>query len=163
MNTDTELLVIGAGPFGLALSVLAQHDGIEHLVVGRPMESWKRHMPRGMFLRSTCDWHLDPLGVHTLDHYLQTKGFTREDVEPLSLDTYLAYADWFQRSKGITILHDYVECLDYGRDPRFPFLATMQDGRSIRARDVVLALGFQYFKYVPPELAAVLSPGSRPS
>lgn len=142
------------------MAVMARQQGIDHLVVGRTMESWKRHMPRGMFLRSTCDWHLDPLGIHTLDSYLGAKGLTRGDVEPLSLDTYLAYADWFQEKKGIEVLSVHVDRLDYEGDSRFPFLATLRDGRIIRARQVVLALGFQYFKHVPPELAAVLPPGS---
>ena len=64
MNNETDLLIIGAGPFGIALAAQAMHDEIEHLIVGKPMEFWRANMPRGMFLRSACDWHLDPLDVH---------------------------------------------------------------------------------------------------
>src|ERR1043166_8014423 len=69
----TDLLIVGAGPFGLALAAQAQHERIEHLVVGKPMEFWRANMPKGMFLRSACDWHLDPQNVHTLEAYLQTQ------------------------------------------------------------------------------------------
>ena len=71
---DTDLLIIGAGPFALAVAAQAAHDGIEHLIVGKPMEFWKQNMPKGMFLRSACDWHLDPLDVHTIDCFLELAG-----------------------------------------------------------------------------------------
>ena len=100
-STKTELLIIGAGPFGLALAAQAEHDQIEHLIVGKPMEFWRSHMPKGMFLRSACDWHLDPQNVHTIEAYLQSRGQTPKDVEPLSLDFYLTYVDWFQKQKNI--------------------------------------------------------------
>lgn len=74
MNTD--FLIIGAGPFGLALAAQAQHDNIEHLIVGKPKELWKANMPKGMFLRSACDWHLDPQNVHMIEEYLQSQGQT---------------------------------------------------------------------------------------
>ena len=51
----TELLVVGAGPFGLALASAASRKGINHVVVGRPMAFWKEHMPAGMLLRSASD------------------------------------------------------------------------------------------------------------
>ena len=43
-HMETDLLIIGAGPFGLSLAAQAAHDGIEHLVVGKPMEFWRRNM-----------------------------------------------------------------------------------------------------------------------
>jgi cation diffusion facilitator CzcD-associated flavoprotein CzcO len=97
---ETDLLIIGAGPFGLALAAQASHDHIEHLVIGKPMEFWRRNMPEGMFLRSACDWHLDPTNVYTIDAFLRSQGKTSSDVEPLSLKFYLFYAEWF-RSKRI--------------------------------------------------------------
>jgi 2-polyprenyl-6-methoxyphenol hydroxylase-like FAD-dependent oxidoreductase len=51
---DTDVLIIGAGPFGLAVAAQAAHEGIEHIVTGKPMEFWRRNMPKGMFLRSAC-------------------------------------------------------------------------------------------------------------
>ena len=67
LNRETDLLIVGAGPFGLAIAAQAAHDRIEHLIVGKPMEFWRQNMPKGMFLRSACDWHLDPLDVHTIE------------------------------------------------------------------------------------------------
>ena len=155
MNRETNLLIIGAGPFGLAAAAQADHDRIEHLIVGTPMEFWRRNMPKGMFLRSACDWHLDPLDVHTIEAYLQTQGKTPKDVEPLSLEFYLSYVDWFQKQKNIQPLSVYVQKLE--RAPaNDQFVATAVDGSVINARSVALAPGFKHFAYTPPELKAKL-------
>ena len=44
MTCDVELLIIGAGPFGLALAAEAQALSIDHLLVGKPMEFWEKNM-----------------------------------------------------------------------------------------------------------------------
>jgi 2-polyprenyl-6-methoxyphenol hydroxylase-like FAD-dependent oxidoreductase len=41
-NYQTNLLIVGAGPFGLALAAQAAHLGIEHMVVGKPMDFCSR-------------------------------------------------------------------------------------------------------------------------
>jgi cation diffusion facilitator CzcD-associated flavoprotein CzcO len=152
---NTNLLIIGAGPFGLALAAQAAHDQIEHLIVGRPMEFWRNHMPKGMLLRSACDWHLDPANVDTIEKYLETQGKTPGDSEPLSLDFYLSYADWFQQRKKIKPLPVFVERLEH----KDSFVATTADGGVINARNVVLAPGFKHFANVPIELESKLPAG----
>jgi len=52
---ETDVLIIGAGPFGLAVAAQAAHDHIEHVIIGKPMGFWRENMPKGMFLRSACD------------------------------------------------------------------------------------------------------------
>lgn len=152
---ETNLLIIGAGPFGLALAAQVAHAGIEHLIVGMPMEFWRRNMPKGMFLRSACDWHLDPLNVHTVEAFLRSQGKTSRDVEPLSLDFYLSYAKWFQKEKNIRPLPVYIRQLDYDASTKH-FLARLEGGAeaddTIRAQCVVLAPGFNHFMHVPEDL-----------
>jgi cation diffusion facilitator CzcD-associated flavoprotein CzcO len=91
MNRQTNLLIIGAGPFGLAMAAYAQSLNIDCLILGKPMDFWKSNMPEGLLLRSACDWHLDPLDVHTIENYLQSQSLTPAQVEPLSRDFYLNY------------------------------------------------------------------------
>ena len=153
---ETDLLIIGAGPFGLAVAAHASHLGIEHVVVGKPMEFWRKNMPAGMYLRSACDWHLDPAGVHTIDCFLAERGLTAKDVEPLSLEFYLSYVEWFQKQKQIASLPLHVERLDVSDSG---FIATTIDGDTINARNVVIAPGFTHFKNIPPELRLRLPPG----
>ena len=148
----TDLLIIGAGPFGMAIAAQATHDRIEHVVAGKAMEFWRKNMPKGMFLRSACDWHLDPQNVHTIEAYLQTQNKTFADVEPLSLDFYLSYAEWFQQQKNIQPLPVYVQRLDYDGH----FVATTQNGEVIEAQRVALAPGFRHFAYIPEDLKSKL-------
>jgi cation diffusion facilitator CzcD-associated flavoprotein CzcO len=73
MGKHIPLLIVGAGPFGLAMSAYAGRCNIEHAVVGHTMEFWKLNMPKGMYLRSGCDWHYDPFNEDTIERYLETK------------------------------------------------------------------------------------------
>lgn len=152
MKTETDLLIIGAGPFGLAMAAYSQHIGIDHLIVGRPMEFWQANMPEGMFLRSGCNWHLDPLNEATIERYLQTHNLSPVDVEPLSRNFYITYLHWFQEQKQIKIIPKYVRQLDYIDKEGKKFQATMEDGQIIIATHVVVAVGFKYFKNEPQSL-----------
>ncbi len=50
-----EVIVIGAGPYGLSTTAYLQAAGVEPYVIGDPMGFWKQNMPKGMFLRSRAE------------------------------------------------------------------------------------------------------------
>src|SRR3954447_2740692 len=149
MQKQIPLLIIGAGPFGLAMSAHAKHLEIDHIIVGKPMEFWKMNMPDGMFLRSACDWHFDPENEHTINKFLELQGLEYTDVEPISKDFYLSYAQWFIEQKQIDVLPTYVRKLDQVPEG---FMALLNDGTTINAKFVVVAMGFKYFKFIPEQL-----------
>ena len=66
-----QLLIIGAGPYGLAAAAYAKHLGIDFTILGKPMEFWRERMPKGMLLRTGATWHLDPLETNTLERFLE--------------------------------------------------------------------------------------------
>ena len=43
-----DVLVIGAGPYGLAAAKAARDKGLSTAIVGRHMAFWREHMPAGM-------------------------------------------------------------------------------------------------------------------
>ena len=150
------VLVIGAGPFGLAMAGTLRSLGIPHVIVGRAMGFWRQHMPRGMLLRSGCDWHYDTANVDTIEAYLATLGKSPADAEPLSLETYLGYPQWFAERKGLQIRDSVIARLDRADGG---FIATTMAGETIVARNVVLALGFAHFPRVPRALTDRLPVG----
>ncbi|MEZ4553059.1 MAG: NAD(P)-binding domain-containing protein [Dehalococcoidia bacterium] len=153
MTLRTDVLVIGAGPFGLGLAAELRRLDLDHVVVGRPMEFWRKHMPHGMFLRSASDWSLDPTDRYSMLRYLEVRGETPDEVEPLSRDYYLGYADWFRAQSGIETIETYVVRLD---GVEGGFHAVLEDGGVIEARRVVIALGMGYFEQLPDEVVARL-------
>jgi cation diffusion facilitator CzcD-associated flavoprotein CzcO len=159
MKDETNLLIIGAGPFGLSLAAHAAELGIEHVVAGKSLEFWTANMPEGMYLRSGSDWHLDAADVHTLERFLSARAPRAFGGGPLSRKLYVAYMQWFQDEKRIKPVPAYVRKLDYVDGARPRFRALLDDGGVLRARTVVVAVGYHYFRSVPPELACLLPAG----
>jgi len=134
VQSKTDVLIIGAGPFGLSIAARASQLGLNHLIVGKPMEFWRSNMPNGMFLRSACDWHLDPENVETIESYVAEVGQTPAGVEPLSLAFYHSYVEWFQMRKGIAPHQVYVERLDY-QSSTGHFVATTTAKETFKRRE----------------------------
>jgi thioredoxin reductase len=146
---QAQLLVVGAGPYGIAVTAYAKSLGIDVVVIGKPLDLWKTNMPRGMFLRSAPDWHLDARNIATFEAYLKQRGPGPHQARPVALDTFLDYAGWFMGHYDVAPEAAYVTRLTRATDG---YIARLDDGRVIRADQVVLALGFAAFKAYPREL-----------
>ena len=135
-----DVLVIGAGPYGLAAARAARAQGLSVEVLGRPMGFWRDHMPAGMLLRSGPDWHMDPLGELTFE------AFCADPPDPLPLELFLDYGAWFQAQAQIEVVEDEVTRLRVGGGG---FDAWTASGRHVKARNVVAAPGVGYFAQRP--------------
>jgi FAD-dependent urate hydroxylase len=159
------LVVIGGGPYGIATAARAIEKGIETVVVGRPLGFWTDNMPEGMYLRSGPDWHLDASGVHTFEAFLEERGISEAEIDPVPIAVFLEYAGWFQREKGVVVDGRLVTSVDLHGDPGLGDLARhdrfrvrLDDGAELVADAVVAAPGVGYFRNVP-DWSAGLSEG----
>ena len=151
----SDVLVIGAGPFGLSISAHLRHRGVEHTIVGRPMDTWRAHMPLGMFLKS------EPYGSaisaatrgYDVATYARRHGFDDyvDRVGPLSLERFLGYADWFTDQlvpdvRDLTVTN--VTPQDGGFKVEFA-----EEGPAF-ARQVIVATGLLPYAYSRPNCPA---------
>ena len=143
---SADLLVIGAGPYGVATAARAMERGIEAIVVGVPMSFWKQHMPEGMCLRSGPDWHLDAAGVHTFGAFLEAEGIAANEVDPVPIGVFLDYATWFQEEKRVLAQENLVTQLTHNGKT---FEALLDNGERITTGAVVAAPGIRHFQQLP--------------
>jgi FAD-dependent urate hydroxylase len=152
---QTPLLVIGAGPYGLATAAEAGRRGVTPIVLGEPMGFWRANMPAAMFLRSGLDWHLDAAGEHTLDAYVEAQGLDPDALDPIPIDVFIGYADWFTAQKGLEPRRERVRALARRNGG---FEARMEDGSTILADRVVAAPGIANFAVEPSLVRDRLAP-----
>ncbi len=150
------LVVIGAGPYGIATAARAIERGIETVVLGRSFGFWTDNMPEGMYLRSGPDWHLDATGVHTFESFLEHRDIDPGEVDPLPIAVFLDYARWFQREKGVVVDERRVASVRVDGDgvegqatTGRCFRVRLEDGAELVADAVVAAPGVRYFQNRP--------------
>jgi cation diffusion facilitator CzcD-associated flavoprotein CzcO len=151
-SADTDVAVIGAGPYGLSLAAHLSGHGVRHEVFGTPMDTWRHHMPAGMYLKSEgfASNLSDPGDRHTLERFCEEAGIEYGRVAvPISLDTYCRYGSWFQERVVPELRTETVERLARAGEG---FELTLAGGETLRARRVLVASGVQGQAYVPPEL-----------
>src|SRR5689334_6975812 len=51
MNGFCDVAIIGAGPYGLSLAAHSLKAGLNVRVFGKPLSTWRSHMPSGMLLK----------------------------------------------------------------------------------------------------------------
>ncbi len=148
-----ETAIIGAGPYGLSVAAHFRRGGIPFRIFGRPMDSWLAHMPKGMMLKSdgfASDIY-DPESAFTLRQFCAEQGIEYGDTGiPVRLETFTAYGLAF-RDRMVPELEDKL----VAKVERLPggFLLQLEDGETVQARKVVLAIGITHFAYVPESLA----------
>ncbi|MTE21812.1 SidA/IucD/PvdA family monooxygenase [Streptomyces sp. TRM43335] len=149
-----DLVVVGAGPYGLSIASHAAAAGLRLRTFGRPMASWRDHMPEGMFLKSE-PWASnlsDPCGEHTLAAYCASHGLRAEHGVPLPIDIFTEYGMWFGRTAVPKVEEERVTAV---RPRAEGFLVETEGGELIAARTVALAIGVMPFVHRPEPLRAL--------
>jgi FAD-dependent urate hydroxylase len=163
-NSDSRpAVVIGAGPYGLAVAAHLRARGMPVRVFGDVMATWRDHMPAGMYLKSTpvASSISAPAAGYTLAAFCARSGLPPlgED-EPVPVDLFIRYGQWFAKQLVPDIEPRDVRQLE--RDQR-GFRLTLDDGEELRTDSVVMAGGMADYAYVPEELAAAAPAGPSPA
>ena len=145
---STDLLVVGAGPFGCSTAALARDRGIDTHILGRPMQLWREQMPADMYLRSNPDWHLDGSEELTFRAFLKDRGIREEDVDPVPIEVFLDMTEWFIAGKGLDVDERYAVSVRARNDDR-GFEALLVDGTVVHAERVVAAPGIASYAHLP--------------
>jgi thioredoxin reductase len=154
LNNDCEVVVVGAGPYGLSAAAHLTASGMDVKVFGKPMEFWAKKMPAGMLLRSprVASNISDPKHHFTLDAYENAAGIPPRAAVPL--ETFVRYGQWFQQQlvpglepREIASIRRVDNC----------FAIALEDGDELRSKSVVVAAGIGSFQKIPSVFAALPS------
>ena len=147
-----ENAIVGAGPYGLSVAAHFRAEGMESLVIGQPMASWRNNMPSGMILKSEpfASNLSDPQHRYTLERFYASRGMAYRPIgNPLSIADFLEYARWFQQQTRVEAVDATLIEL---RQADNGFELVLADGGVIWARRVILATGYLPFRRIPSVL-----------
>ena len=134
-TANYDVVVVGAGPYGLATAAHLLERGLTVGVFGVPLQLWRENIPKGMLLRSYW-WASnvsDPHKQYGLDQYFRETG--QDAIDPLSAETFVEYGLWFQKHAVPHVDETYVKTIERKEGL---FEAILADSRVIQAAAVVM-------------------------
>ena len=151
-------VIVGAGPYGLSIAAHLKAAGIPFQLYGTPLESWSKFMPVGMVLKSerfaSNLW--DPDRQFTLERYSAERKMAYQPAGvPLSLEDFLAYAEWFRERAVGERIDAKVTKISRTREG---FELDFAGAPSLQAQRVILATGHMAFKVMPEEFSSLAEP-----
>ncbi len=145
-----DVVVLGAGPYGLSVTAHLRARGLRVATFGKPMHYWLANMPEGMLLRSF--WWATSLsdveGKYSFEQYFKTRNM--QPVGPTPMETFIDYGLWFQKQAVPDVDETYITMIRR-KDDRF--FVSLEDGRIVQSKAVVMAPGLHYYNYIPKEYA----------
>ncbi len=151
----SDVVIVGAGPYGLSVAAHLASSGIRFRIFGQPMSIWQKHMPKGMRLKSEgfASSLSDPRAQFPLRLYCQQEGIQYADVgEPVRLDTFIAYGLEFQRRFVPNLEEKLVVSV---QESPVGYELELEGGEKVLTRTVVIAVGISYYAFMPPVLAGL--------
>lgn len=149
-----EVVVIGAGPYGLSVAAHLRHARVPFRVFGKPMGMWTDHMPKGLTLKSDAFASniAAPSNGFSMERFYRESG--RTDYSPIGLrvpgTTVAEYGREFQRRHVGEV--DEARVMSVAKLPR-GFRLTLDSGEEVHARKIVVATGLLSLRHLPDILA----------
>jgi lysine/ornithine N-monooxygenase len=154
---SADALVIGAGPYGIALAYDLHVHGVDAVVVGHPFSLWRNHTLSATRLRSD----VNTSQVFSRDGRFSLLRFLADtypaDVARriqrgrIPVEVFRAYTQWIRANLPFSPIEQKV--IDLRIDGRSQFVARLDDGRQIESTNVVIASGIESHQVLPECLA----------
>jgi thioredoxin reductase len=152
MKHQVDIVVIGAGPYGLSIAAYLRARNMDFRIFGKPMDTWINQMPDGMCLKSDgfASTLYDPGSSFTLQHFCRENGIPYADVGlPVRLQTFISYGQEFQKRLVPDLEERAVVSLDRSQSG---FRVQLDNGEVVFSSRIVIAAGISHFQYLPPNL-----------
>jgi thioredoxin reductase len=155
---STDVIIIGAGPYGLSISAHLSALGVDHVIVGAPMDGYRTYSPAGMIMKSEpyASAFAAPQPGYDVKSYSAKHDIPYVDrVTPLTVKQFLDYADWYTATLVPDVRQDIVTKVtpvDGGG-----FNVEFSGGKALKAGQVVIATGLRPYIYRPEELSELPS------
>jgi FAD-dependent urate hydroxylase len=148
-GTHYDVVIMGAGPYGLSTAAHLLSQGLNVAVFGKPMELWRDFMPKGMLLRSYW-WATnlsDPQKQFGLERYLKEE-VGMQTFDPVPGEMIANYGLWFQKHAVPNVDETFIQSIERNNEA---FEVTLVDGRVVTCSSLILAPGLQPYVYRAPE------------
>ena len=157
MSPRCDVAIIGAGPYGLSVAAHLHAAGVNTRVFGKPLGTWREHMPKNMTLKSDgfASNLSAPARISTLKVWCERhrRPYANQGL-PVEIDDFLAYGSDFIARYTPVVEDKMVEHVETSTEG---YRLVLDNGEQVSANRVVVAAGISCFPYTPPALTALSS------
>jgi cation diffusion facilitator CzcD-associated flavoprotein CzcO len=148
MIETTNIVIVGAGPYGLSLAAHLRARGLNFRIFGPAMKFW-REMPASINLKSLAfATNISvPEEGHTFSEWCRQRDL--EDYEPCAMEAFAAYGLWIQ-NRFVPELEEVL--VTNISKSGVNFEVTLSSGRRVSARRVVVSTGLAHLQSHPEVL-----------
>ena len=151
-DAETDVVIVGAGPYGLSLAAHLRHHGVDFRIFGQPMHFWFQIAQGGSnrYLKSFglgTNISTPQAGYSFVEYCLRRN---LESFEPCAIRDFANYGIWVQEQHIPNVEH--ADATNISRTKN-GFHLVLSSGQALNAKRVVIATGLTSFAYLPPELS----------
>jgi cation diffusion facilitator CzcD-associated flavoprotein CzcO len=149
-----DVVIIGAGPYGLSMAAHLAHHPLKVAMFGKPMGFWRYSVHPEITLRS--HWSAtalsDPERNYEFSHYFATHDQQETTASSVSQPLFIRYGLWFQQQ--LKLETDETQIVGVERSSE-GFIVTLEDHRRLLSTVVIMANGLSAYSYIPPEYSSL--------